>query len=195
MRNCVVPPRNLGSSRFMTHIGQIGLGLIGTALARRLIGGGFSVIGYDVDQAKGARLQGLGGRAASSIAELVRACDRIVIAVFDTDQVEDVIEGHGGLLAAMTASERKLVLNASTCDPERIAALAERIRPRIALLETPLSGTSEQVARGEAVCLVGGEPADLERASDILAAICRHHDHMGAVGNGGKAKLAINLIL
>src|SRR5262249_51244733 len=151
----------------------------GTALARRLIGAGFDVLGYDIDPGKRAQLQKLGGRAAGSIAELAR-CDRVLLAVFDTDQVEDVIEGPHGLMAAMRPADRrpadrKLVLNASTCDPDRVARLAARIRPHVALLETPLSGTSEQVARGEAVCLVGGEPDLLEQATDILAAICRRH--------------------
>jgi 3-hydroxyisobutyrate dehydrogenase-like beta-hydroxyacid dehydrogenase len=175
-------------------IGLVGIGLIGTALARRLLAAGFSVVGYDVDPAKRAQLQALGGGAAESLAELAGRCERFVLAVFNTDQVEDVVEGSGGLLDA-SRSGRKLVLNASTCDPDRVAALAARVQPRIALLETPLSGTSDQVARGEGVCLVGGDPAALDEASDILAAICRRHYFMGPVGNGGKAKLAINLIL
>ena len=92
----------------MTHagnIGLIGLGLIGTALARRLIGAKFPVIGYDIDRTKAARLHDLGGRAANSVAELVCACERIVIAVFDTDQVEDVIR-LGNLLRRMLSDGR-----------------------------------------------------------------------------------------
>ena len=62
-------------------------------------GAGFDVLGYDVDAGKLARLAALGGRAARSVAEIARACRRVVLAVFNTDQVEDVIEGPQGLLA------------------------------------------------------------------------------------------------
>ena len=75
-------------------VGVIGLGLVGEVFSRRLIDGGQSVVGYDIDAAKGVRLAKMGGRAAASIAELARACDPIVLAVFDTPQVEDVVENQ-----------------------------------------------------------------------------------------------------
>jgi 3-hydroxyisobutyrate dehydrogenase-like beta-hydroxyacid dehydrogenase len=72
-------------------VGVIGLGLMGEVFSRRLIDGGQSVVGYDIDLAKGVRLADMGGRAAASSAEVARACDPIVLAVFDTSQVEDVV--------------------------------------------------------------------------------------------------------
>ena len=84
-------------------VGVIGTGLMGTACARRLRVAGFDVLGYDVDPAKLAQLVALGGRAARSIAEIARSCDKVVIAVFDTDQVQDAIEGPRGLLAGRPA--------------------------------------------------------------------------------------------
>ncbi len=77
-----------------------------------------------------------------------------------------------------------------------MAALAARAETRdLGFLETPLSGASDQVARGEAVCLVGGDRAALEQSLDVMRAVCARHFFMGAVGNGGKAKLATNLVL
>src|SRR5262245_8314943 len=73
-------------------VGVVGLGLMGEVFARRLLDGGQSVIGYDIDVAKGVRLADMGGQAAASIADVARACDPIVLAVFDTSQVEDVVE-------------------------------------------------------------------------------------------------------
>src|SRR5262245_55624656 len=123
-------------------VGVIGLGLMGEVFSRRLIEGGQSVVGYDIDAAKGVRLADIGGQAAASIADVARACDLIVLAVFDTAQVEDVVENH--ILPAVGEISRKIVLCASTCDPDRIAALGERMIPRgIRFLETPVSGTSE----------------------------------------------------
>jgi 2-hydroxy-3-oxopropionate reductase len=63
------------------------------------------------------------------------------------------------------------------------------------LLEIPISGTSEQVRKGEGVGLLGGDPERLQEVSEIVEAITPTHFHVGEVGNGGRAKLAINLIL
>jgi 3-hydroxyisobutyrate dehydrogenase-like beta-hydroxyacid dehydrogenase len=122
-------------------VGVIGLGLMGEVFSRRLIDGGQSVVGYDIDLAKGVRLADMGGRAAASSAEVARACDPIVLAVFDTSQVEDVVENH--ILPAVGETSRKVVLCASTCDPDRLASLGERVIPRgIRFLETPVSAAT-----------------------------------------------------
>ena len=74
-----------------TPVGLVGVGLMGEVYARRLIAAGLSVIGFDTDAAKTARLMEFGGEAGS-LAVIARDCDPIVIAVFNTDQVEDVVE-------------------------------------------------------------------------------------------------------
>jgi 3-hydroxyisobutyrate dehydrogenase-like beta-hydroxyacid dehydrogenase len=178
-------------------LGLIGLGLIGTALARRLIAAGFAVMGYDVAAEARARLAGIGGTPVDTIAAIAETCPRVLIAVFNSDQVESVIEGEGGLLSVEGGARKTgQVLNFATCDPDRMVALAARAAARdLAFLETPLSGASDQVARGEAVCLVGGDRAALDAAQDIVQAVCAKSYFMGPVGNGAKAKLAANLIL
>jgi 3-hydroxyisobutyrate dehydrogenase len=175
-------------------VGLIGVGLLGQALAQRLNSAGFEVVGFDVDPSKGARLTELGGRAAASVAELVRSCEPIVLAVFNTDQVEAVVEGQ--LLPAAGDGSGKVVLCASTCDPDRIAALAWRVAARgLRVLETPVSGASGQVSRGEGVGLIGGEPQVAAAVEPVLRAMFPTYFHVGKVGDGGRAKLAVNLIL
>jgi 3-hydroxyisobutyrate dehydrogenase-like beta-hydroxyacid dehydrogenase len=175
-------------------VGVIGLGLMGEVFSRRLIDGGQSVVGYDIDAAKGVRLADMGGRAAASIAEVARACDPIVLAVFDTSQVEDVVENH--ILPAVGETSRKIVLCASTCDPDRIASLGERVVPRgLRFLETPVSGTSEQVRRGDGVGLIGGNRDTAAEAEAMLAILFPRRFHVGQIGDGGRTKLAVNLIL
>ncbi len=175
-------------------IGVIGVGLMGTACARRLRGAGFEVLGYDVDARKLDGLRPLGARAAASIAEVARECDQAVLAVFDTGQVEDAVEG---LLAARPADGPALaVICVSTCDPDRIAALAARLpAQRLQFIESPVSGTSDQVARGDALGLVAGDRAAIEGVRGVIEAIAPRWHALGAAGNGGRAKLAINLIL
>ena len=175
-------------------VGIIGFGLMGTALAQRLAAAGFDVAGYDVDAAKTAQITELGGKAAQSIAEIARDCDPIVLAVFNTDQVEEVVEKH--LLPVLGDHSDRIVLCASTCDPDRIAALGVRVTARgLRFLETPVSGTSAQVARGEGVGLIGGDPAIATEIEPVLRALFPTYFLIGKVGDGGRAKLAVNLIL
>jgi 3-hydroxyisobutyrate dehydrogenase-like beta-hydroxyacid dehydrogenase len=175
-------------------VGLIGVGLLGQALAQRLRAAGFELVGFDVDPAKNARLAELGGRAAASVADLARRCDPIVLAVFSTDQVEAAVEGQ--LLPALGDGSGKVVLCASTCDPDRIAALGWRVLPRgLRLLETPVSGASGQVSRGEGVGLIGGEGDVVRAVEPILRALFASYFHIGKVGDAGRAKLAVNLIL
>jgi len=178
-------------------VGVIGTGLMGTACAKRLLAAGFDVLGYDVAAPKLAGLLALGGRAARSVAEIAGSCDRVVLAVFHTAQVEETIEGPGGLVASRPRGAPPLTaICVSTCDPDRISALAARVdRGRLRFVEAPVSGTSEQTARGEALGLIGGERAAADEVGDMLDAICPRRHHLGTAGNGARTKLAINLIL
>ena len=153
-----------------TPVGILGNGLMGTACARRLAAAGHAVIGYDVDPAKSAALAAFGGTAAASPAEIARTCRTVIIAVFNTDQVEAALEAPDGLLAALPADAPPLTaICVSTCDPDRIAALAQRLpAQRLRFIEMPVSGTSEQTAQGEALGLVGGDPAAAEGVRDVL---------------------------
>ena len=121
-----------------------------------------------------------------------------MISVFDTGQVEDVIEGPGGLL--VRAGGR-----AGDCGSRSIPRRASRTASRgwqsgscakgLQFVELPISGTSQQVAQGDGVGLVAGEKAAAEAARDVIEAICPRTYFMGAFGNGAKTKLAINHIL
>src|SRR5512134_1839259 len=87
-------------SKVMAAVGIVGAGLMGTACSKRLRQAGFEVTAYDVDAAKLATLTRLGARAAASIAAIAQACESIVICVFSTEQVEQVLEGAGGIAEA-----------------------------------------------------------------------------------------------
>lgn len=172
----------------------VGLGLMGEVYAKRLLDARIPVVGFDIDPARRARLNEIGGRAVNSIAELAAPARCIIIAVFNTDQVADVIENH--LLPALGDGSNKIVLCMSTCDPDQVAALAARVMPRgIRYLDVPVSGTSEQVRRGNGVALIGGDSAIAGEVTDVFDALFARRFHVGKIGDGGRAKLAVNLIL
>ena len=172
----------------------VGLGLMGEVYAKRLLDARIPVVGFDIDPARRARLNEIGGRAVNSIAELAAPARCIIIAVFNTDQVADVIENH--LLPALGDGSNKIVLCMSTCDPDQVAALAARVMPRgIRYLDVPVSGTSDQVQRGDGVALIGGDSAIAGEVTDVFDALFARRFHVGKIGDGGRAKLAVNLIL
>ena len=173
------------------QIGIAGLGLLGAALAHRLVQAGYSPKGYDIDPDKIAALAKAGGIAATL--DEVAHCDVVMLAVFDTSQVEDVVTN--AVLPALTGVP-KIVLCASTCDPDRIAALSETVSAHgLTLVETPVSGSSAQVRNGDGVGLIGGNKDAIDGVADIVDALYPKWFYMGPVGNGGRAKLAINHML
>src|SRR5437588_3048775 len=172
------------------QIAIVGLGLLGSALGARLIGAGFDPKGFDIDGAKVAAFAKAGGVAAT-LDEVAR-CEVVLLAVFDTAQVEDVV--MNALLPAASAAP-KIVLCASTCDPDRIAALIAKVAPQLRMIEAPVSGSSAQVRNGDGVGLIGGEHDTIDGIADILDTLYPKWFFMGAAGNGGRAKLAINHML
>lgn len=161
-------------------VGVIGLGLVGRAIASRLAAAGFTVTGYDIDPQALAAFE---GRKAVSAAGVAAAASRIVLAVYDTPDVERV------------AAEAKpaLFIDCTTGDPVRVAALAKRLAAEgVGYVEAPLSGSSQAIARGEAAMFVGGDATGCE---DILAAISAQRHAAGGPGMGARAKLATNLVL
>jgi 3-hydroxyisobutyrate dehydrogenase-like beta-hydroxyacid dehydrogenase len=172
-----------------TPVGLIGVGLMGEVYARRLIAAGFDVVGFDVDATRNERLLQIGGRVRS-LADIARDCDPIVVAVFSTDQVEDVVER-----ALLPAAADKIIICTSTCDPDQLAVLGARIEKQLRFLEAPVSGTSAQVRQGDGVGLIGGDAQIAQAAAPVLDVLFPRRFHMGKIGDGGRAKLAVNLIL
>jgi 3-hydroxyisobutyrate dehydrogenase-like beta-hydroxyacid dehydrogenase len=171
---------------------------MGTAVTQRLVGAGFEVLAYDVDPDKRAAVSAIGAKPQAAASVVIAGCETYVLAVYNTDQVEEVIAGPGGGVDAIAqgGTGARIFIVTSTCDPDRLAALAGRVAPQGAhVLEVPVSGTSRQVAQGDGVGLVGGDRAVMERAAPVLDAICPRRYYLGVVGNGSRAKLAVNLIL
>ncbi|WP_146344983.1 NAD(P)-dependent oxidoreductase [Phaeobacter marinintestinus] len=167
--------------------GVFGLGLVGTALAGRLLRSGRSVAGFDPDPARCKLLEDAAGQASDP--GLVWQQDYVFSCVFDTDQLSD-------LIAQAPERDGACLISISTCDPMRMSGLGMAAAQKgWRLIEAPISGTSKQLAMGDAVFLVGGDPADAQALSVLLGTIGRSQHYVGPLGNGNRAKLAVNLVL
>lgn len=177
-------------------VGLIGIGLMGTALARRLLDAGYRVVGFDVDPARRAAFAAMGGEPADSVADVARSAPLTLIAVMTIAQVEEVVEGKGGLIESAGRGAQPMALCTSTCDPDRIAALSQRAAQRgFVFLDTPVSGTSKQVLEGDGFGLIAGDQKAADSAAADIQVIYPRSQYLGAAGNASKTKLAINHIL
>jgi 3-hydroxyisobutyrate dehydrogenase-like beta-hydroxyacid dehydrogenase len=176
-------PAGIGLFLGAKTVGIVGLGLMGRALAERLLENHLSVRGYDIDAARTREAAIHGVVPSPSIADLGRSVDFAILAVFDGDQAQTAL---GEIPSGLP------VLCVTTCEPDRAAQLA-RGRPRF--IELPLSGTSAQVRAGGALGLVAGDAAVIADAAPLLDAICPRRFILGSAGTAARAKLAVNLVL
>jgi 3-hydroxyisobutyrate dehydrogenase-like beta-hydroxyacid dehydrogenase len=173
------------------RVGLIGVGLLGSALAERLVGAGFRVLGADVAPDRLGALERLGGEVASDASEVVGSCDRIVVSLPTSDVVRAVIDGVGTGLG-----RGSMIIDTTTGSPGDAEALGLRLASRgVAYLDATVSGSSAQARRGEAVLMVGGDAGMFGACSDLFDALARAAFHVGPVGAGARMKLATNLVL
>src|SRR3978361_1444245 len=170
-----------------TPVGVIGLGLMGAALAERLIAAGIAVIGFDIDPNRRDAFKDDGRTVAASAGDLAGQSQSIVIAVYDGAQVEAVIGEFEKTHA------RPALICTTTCSPGEIERIAARAASAgFALVEAPISGTSAEVGDGNATALIAG---DADAIDTLLAVVCPRRTRVGKIGDASRTKLAINLIL
>ena len=181
--------------RTAAAVGLIGLGLLGQALAHRLRGAGFEVVGFDVDPAKNARLAELGGQPASSVADLAQAL-RSASCWRCSAPIRSRRWSKANCCRRWARAPARSCCAPAPAIPIASRPWAERVATRgLRLLETPVSGSSGQVSRGEGVGLIGGDPHVVAEVEPVLRAMFPTYFHIGKIGDGGRAKLAVNLIL
>jgi len=167
-----------------TPVGMIGLGLMGTALATRLIDAGVAVIGFDIDPAKRSAF---GGETADSVELVAARCRIIVIAVFKASQVE-------ALLGELRGAD--IIICTTTCAPDEITDIAGHTSALgLRLVEAPISGTSSELREGSAVALVAGRADAIDAVGPVLDILCPRQTRVARIGDAARTKLAINLIL
>jgi 3-hydroxyisobutyrate dehydrogenase len=177
----------------MERVGFVGLGTMGAAMAANLVRAGYPLHVWNRTPGKAGPLVEIGATEAGTLAELAAAVDVIVICVSDTPDVEAVLFGPDGIAAA--AREGTLVIDCSTISPRATREFARRLRERgIAMVDAPVSGGSEGAIHATLTIMVGGEPADVERAHAVLAALGRTITHMGPIGTGQATK-AVNQVI
>lgn len=171
-------------------IGFIGLGNMGGRMARRLVGAGHDVLGFDTSpDAAGAA----GARKAASICEVVEGAGIVLMSLPDSNVVEKVVEGPDGVLAAARAGQ--VVVDLSTAAASSTRRLSMRFAEKdVAYVDAGISGGAAAAETGKLTLMVGGEAGAVERLAEVFAPIAQKVVHMGESGAGHVTKLLNNFL-
>ncbi|MGZ5876779.1 MAG: NAD(P)-dependent oxidoreductase [Bradyrhizobium sp.] len=175
-------------------IGVCGTGRMGSAIAQRLIFVGYEVGVWNRNSAKTKPLVDAGAKPFASPAELVEACEVIIVMLLNDAATKSVYRGPNGILEAKLAG--KLVIDMSTVRPDTMKSTGSSVLQQgAAFVECPVGGSTGPAKEGKLLGLVGGANADVARAMPILEHLCRRTEHVGELGSGSMMKLAVNLPL
>ena len=178
----------------MATLGFVGLGIMGSGMARNLLLGGQRLVVWNRTKAKERPLITDGATAAESPAVLAAQCDVMFVCVSDTPDVEEVLFGSDGL--AQGAAPGSLIIDLSTIRPSAAIEFAGRLAEEheVHMLDAPVSGGSEGAVAGTLTIMIGGEADQVERARPFLQLIGKKITHVGGHGHGQMAKM-VNQIL
>jgi 3-hydroxyisobutyrate dehydrogenase-like beta-hydroxyacid dehydrogenase len=175
-------------------IGFIGLGMMGHGITKNLLQKGFG-LQFQVHR-KRDHLQDLlaaGAREVRTRGELVQGADTVALCVTGTPQVEEIVYGTDGLLAA--ARDGLTVIDHSTAEPASTTRIRADFAARgVRYIDAPLARTPKEAEEGRLNTMVGAEPADFERIKPVLAAYCENIIHVGPPGHGHVLKLINNML-
>lgn len=176
------------------RIAVVGVGLMGSSLAKHLLAAGYPVTVHDTDPVKVDALVKLGARKAASPDAIVPEVDVIMLSLPNSHVVNDVVENSLKLFEK--GRQGQILVDASTPDPDLSITLANKLREKgIEMLDGTISGTSEMFAEKDAIFMVGGSEAAFKECEPLFRAASRNAYYMGPNGTGGHTKLVVNLVL
>jgi 3-hydroxyisobutyrate dehydrogenase len=174
-------------------VALLGLGLMGSGIARRLLSSDFPLAVYNRNREKCISLEAAGAFVAATPREAAERADITLSMVADDNASRDVWFGENGALSG--AKKDSLVIESSTLSYGWVQKLAGEAAERgFRFLDAPVTGTKPHAASGELLFLVGGSPADLNAALPLFAVLGRDVIHLGPVGSGTMMKLVNNFL-
>lgn len=183
----------------MKSIGWIGTGVMGASMAGRLIDAGYNLTVYNRTRAKARTLIDRGATWAGSPKEAAEGAEVVAIIVGYPRDVEEVILGESGVLAALNPP--RIIIDFTTSSPElaqRIAREAASCRCEaasgVATLDAPVSGGDIGAKNGTLSIMAGGDEEALNALRPMLEHLGKKITHLGGPGSGQHTKM-VNQIL
>jgi 2-hydroxy-3-oxopropionate reductase len=177
----------------MSNVAVIGAGIMGTAIATRLLECKHSLHVFDLDPVKVAALVAKGANATATIAEATRRADFVILSLNHADIVRKVVFSPDGVSADATGD--KVLIDMSSIDPAATAEMAAQLKATtgMAWVDCPLSGGMPGALSGKLTVMAGGAAEDFERARVVMKDLCANYTLMGASGAGQTTKLVNQL--
>jgi 3-hydroxyisobutyrate dehydrogenase len=172
------------------HVAFFGLGIMGSGMARRILGAGFPVTVFNRNAEKTKPFAAAGARVAASPCETATGADFIISMVADDNASRSLWSGVDG-----SAKRGAIWIECSTVTVgwvRELAAMAAKNGGEF--LDAPVTGSKTQAAAGELNFLVGGDAATLEKARPVLAAMSKSILPLGPAGSGALLKLINNFV-
>lgn len=179
------------------RIGFVGLGNMGLGMALNIIRAGFDTTVFDVRSEPVQRALDVGARSAPSASQAALDADLVCVAVFDAEQIRDVLldsDGGPGILSA--AREGAVVALHSTISPTLVKELAAAGAAQgVTVVDVAMTGGGEKAATaGTLTFMAGGAAAVIEGVRPVLEAMAQHIIHVGPTGAGVSAKIINNFL-
>ena len=175
------------------RVGFVGLGSMGSRMARRLLDRGHPVAVYNRTPAKAEPLRKAGAVLRDTPAAVAAQSGTVLYSLADDAAVHDVVLGARGLLAGARAGT--VFIDLSTVLPETSRAVASAAEPKgVTVLDAPVSGSTPQAEQGALVIFVGGD-REVYRGQTSLLDVLGRHVYMGGHGAGTTMKLVANTLL
>lgn len=177
-------------------VSVIGVGIMGSAISRRLLEGGHPVTVFDRDTAKVEALAALGARPAASAAQAAAASEFVITSLNSAAIVEAAVFGPGGVAEAGAGGVGRLLIDMSSIDPPSTRRLAQQLREATGMgwVDAPLSGGAPKALLGRLTVMAGGSAEDVARARRVMDTLCANYTHMGPTGAGQTTKLVNQLL-
>ena len=178
----------------ITRTGVIGLGDMGSGIARNLMKNEFQVTGLDLDDARMAAFTEMGGAPAASAAEAGANADAVFVMVMNGDQAKAVILGEG---LVSTMAEGSAVILSATIKPHEARDIGAAMEGSgIHLIDTPVSGGFPG-AQGGTLTMMAAAPADvLDRFQPVMEAVSANIHRVGTKpGDGQTVKACLQSLI
>ncbi len=175
-------------------VSVVGNGIMGTAIAGRLIEVGHQVTVFDIDVEKANALVQRGATAAETAAAAAKASDFIITSLNTAGIVRSAVFGEAGVAAG--GESGKMLIDMSSIDPVATREMSAELRKRTGMswVDCPLSGGAPKAQIGQLTVMAGGSAEDVERARAVMDSLCANYTHMGPNGAGQTTKL-VNQVL
>ncbi|HZA68826.1 MAG TPA: NAD(P)-dependent oxidoreductase [Nitrososphaeraceae archaeon] len=174
-------------------IGVIGTGLMGSAIAHRLIERGFQVFLYNRTRGKAKALVKKGAIQTEYPSELARKCNFVIISVTDGHAVKEILFGQNGLVNSK--NRKLLVVDTSTVSPEDSIYCANLMKKKgYSIIQAPIMGGPDPTMKGDVISIVSGNKKSIERSKRILTSYSKKIFSLGSkAGAASFIKLSLNL--